>query len=119
MADDSLFLIDIDKILRKRLRSSLSIIPKFVVSYLGISFCQRGIECLFAGVEDKVSVDFLKACLEFLDAILVKGRKICLKRALYFCIQPSLGGQDGVALGYVLEILYGGKVERNIWSTTC
>ena len=34
MADDSLFLIDIDKILREKAPKHVKYIPKFVVSYL-------------------------------------------------------------------------------------
>ncbi len=73
----------------------------------------RGIECLFAESKDKVGVDFLKACLEFLDAnIVVKGEENLPKEGLYtFVSNHPLGGQDGVALGYVLGSFYGGKVK--------
>ena len=52
----------------------------------------------------KFGVDFLKACLEFLDAnIVVKGEENLPKEGLYtFVSNHPLGGQDGVALGYVL-----------------
>ena len=63
--------------------------------------------------KDKVGVDFLKACLEFLDAnIVVKGEENLPKEGLYtFVSNHPLGGQDGVALGYVLGSFYGGKVK--------
>ena len=55
----------------------------------------------------------MKACLEFLDAnIVVKGEENLPKEGLYtFVSNHPLGGQDGVALGYVLGSFYGGKVK--------
>lgn len=54
--------------------------------------------------KDKVGVDFLGACLEFLDAKLeVKGLENIPKDGLYtFVSNHPLGGQDGVSLGYIL-----------------
>ena len=101
MADDSLFLIDIDKILRQKAPKYYKYIPKFVVSYL-----KRIVH------QEELNV-FLKACLEFLDAkIVVKGEENLPKDGLYtFVSNHPLGGQDGVALGYVLGTFYDGKVK--------
>ena len=110
MADDSLFLIDIDKILREKAPKQSKYIPKFVVSYLKHIVHQEELNVFLRESKDKVGVDFLKACLEFLDAnMMVKGRKICI-RGLYF-VSNIPGWQDGVALGYVLGSFYGGKVK--------
>lgn len=74
MADDSLFLIDIDKILREKAPKQSKYIPKFVVSYLKHIVHQEELNVFLRESKDKVGVDFLKACLEFLDAnIVVKG----------------------------------------------
>ena len=113
MADDSLFLIDIDKILREKAPKQSKYIPKFVVSYLKHIVHQEELNVFLRESKDKVGVDFLKACLEFLDAnIVVKGEENLPKEGLYtFVSNHPLGGQDGVALGYVLGSFYGGKMK--------
>ena len=104
MADDSLFLIDIDKVLREKAPKYYKYIPGFVVSYLKRIVHQEELNVFLRDSKDKVGVDFLKACLEFLDAnIVVKGEENLPKEGLYtFVSNHPLGGQDGVALGYIL-----------------
>ena len=113
MADDSLFLIDIDKVLREKAPKYYKYIPKFVVSYLKRIVHQEELNVFLSESKDKVGVDFLKACLEFLDAnIVVKGEENLPTEGLYtFVSNHPLGGQDGVALGYVLGSFYKGKVK--------
>ena len=113
MADDSLFLIDIDKVLREKAPKYYKYIPRFVVSYLKRIVHQEELNVFLRDSKDKVGVDFLKACLEFLDAIIVvKGEENLPKEGLYtFVSNHPLGGQDGVALGYVLGSFYNGKVK--------
>ena len=113
MADDSLFLIDIDKVLREKAPKYYKYIPKFVVSYLKRIVHQEELNVFLRESKDKVGVDFLKACLEFLDAnIVVKGEENLPTEGLYtFVSNHPLGGQDGVALGYVLGRHYDGKVK--------
>ena len=113
MADDSLFLIDIDKVLREKAPKYYKYIPKFVVSYLKRIVHQEELNVFLRESKDKVGVDFLKACLEFLDAnIVVKGEENLPTEGLYtFVSNHPLGGQDGVALGYVLGSFYKGKVK--------
>ncbi len=113
MADDSLFLIDIDKVLREKAPKYYKYIPKFVVSYLKRIVHQEELNVFLYESRDKMGVDFLKACLEFLDAkIVVKGEENLPREGLYtFVSNHPLGGQDGVALGYVLGSFYEGKVK--------
>ena len=113
LADDSLFLIDIDKVLREKAPKYYKYIPRFVVSYLKRIVHQEELNVFLRDSKDKVGVDFLKACLEFLDAnIVVKGEENLPKEGLYtFVSNHPLGGQDGVALGYVLGSFYNGKVK--------
>ena len=113
MADDSLFLIDIDRILREKAPKHVKYIPKFVVSYLKRIVHQDELNVFLKESKDKVGVEFLQACLEFLDAkLIVKGEENLPKDGLYtFVSNHPLGGQDGVALGYVLGTYYGGKVK--------
>ena len=113
MTDDSLFLIDIDKVLREKAPKYYKYIPRFVVSYLKRIVHQEELNVFLRDSKDKVGVDFLKACLEFLDAnIVVKGEENLPKEGLYtFVSNHPLGGQDGVALGYILGSFYNGKVK--------
>lgn len=111
MTDDSLFLIDVDKILRTKAPKQYKYIPKFVVSYLKKIVHQDEINVFLNESKDKLGVDFLEACMEFLDAkVEVKGIENLPKEGLYtFVSNHPLGGQDGVALGYVLGRHYDGK----------
>ena len=113
MADDSLFLIDIDKILQTKAPKHSKYIPKFVVSYLKRIVHQEELNVFLCDSKDKVGVDFLEACLEFLDAKLdVKGLENIPKDGLYtFVSNHPLGGQDGVSLGYILGRRFDGKVK--------
>ena len=113
MADDSLFLIDVDEILRAKAPKHYKYIPKFVISYLKKIVHQDEINVFLAETKDKVGVDFLEACMDFLDAkVEVKGLENLPKdRLCTFVSNHPLGGQDGVALGYVLGRQYEGKVK--------
>ena len=68
MTDDSLFLIDVDKILRTKASKHYKYIPKFVTSYLKRIVHQDEINIFLDESKDKVGVDFLEACMDFLDA---------------------------------------------------
>lgn len=106
-------MIDIDKVLREKAPKYYKYIPGFVVSYLKRIVHQEELNVFLRDSKDKVGVDFLKACLEFLDAnIVVKGEENLPKEGLYtFVSNHPLGGQDGVALGYILGSFYNGKVK--------
>ena len=58
-------------------------------------------------------MDFLKASLDFLDAkLVVKGEENLPAQGLCtFVSNHPLGGQDGLALGYVLGTRYDGKIK--------
>lgn len=113
MADDSLFLIDVDKILREKAPKHYKYIPRFVVSYLKRIIHQEEINVFLRDSKDQVGVDFLKASMEFLDTkVDVKGLENLPKDGLFtFVSNHPLGGQDGVALGYVLGEYFDGKVK--------
>ena len=98
MADDSLFLIDIDKVLREKAPKYYKYIPRFVVSYLKRIVHQEELNVFLRDSKDKVGVDFLKACLEFLD----RGegrRKSTERRTLHLCLQSSVGRPGWCGLG--------------------
>ena len=113
MIVDSLFLIDIDNILRTKVPKYYKYIPKFLISYLKKIIHQEELNVFLLESKDQLGVDFLEASLHFLDAkIEVKGIENLPKDGLYtFVSNHPLGGQDGVALGYVLGRHFDGKVK--------
>ena len=81
MADDFIFLIDIDKILKTKAGKKSKYIPRFVTSYLKRIVHQDELNVFLHDSKDKVGVEFLEACMEFLDAKWkLKVWKTCLKR---------------------------------------
>lgn len=111
MADDSVFLLDIEHILRTKAPGKR--IPKFLISYLKKIIHQDEINVFLKESKDEIGVDFLEASMRFLDAeIDVKGKENLPEGGLYtFVSNHPLGGQDGVALGYLLGRHYQGKVK--------
>jgi putative hemolysin len=112
--DDLLFLIDIEAVLREKAPKYYKYIPTFLISYLKKIIHQEEINFFVCGSgKNKTGVDFLEATLKFLDTkIEVKGIKNLPGEGLYtFVSNHPLGGQDGVALGYVLGRYYNGKVK--------
>ena len=113
MTDSSAFLIDVDKILQTKAPDKYKLIPKFVISYLKRIVHQDEINPFLEESKDKIGVDFLEATMKFLDIhIVVKGEENLPKEGLCtFASNHPLGGQDGVALGYILGKHYNGKVK--------
>ena len=113
MSDNSLFLIDIDKILHEKAPRHIKYISRPFISYLKKIAHQEELNAFLIESKDKIGVEFLEACLEFLDAnLIVNGEENISKDGLYtFVSNHPLGGQDGVALGYVLGKFFDGKVK--------
>ena len=113
MADDSIFLIDIDKILKQKAGKKARWVPGFVISYLKHIVHQDEINEFLCGVTDKKGVAFLDECMKYLDAKLdVRGLENLPEAGkCTFVSNHPLGGQDGVALGWLLGNHYGGKVK--------
>lgn len=113
MADDSQFLIDIDKILQAKAGNKAKYVPGFVTSYLKRIVHQDEINEFLSRVEGKVGVDFLEEGMQFLDTKLdVHGLENLPDSGLCtFVSNHPLGGQDGVALGYLLGKHYNGRIK--------
>ena len=114
MAADSQFLIDIDQILRAKAGGKAKYVPRFVVSYLKRIVHQDEVNGFLLQVGDKSGVDFLEEAMRFLDTKLkVHGlENLPDDHRLYtFVSNHPLGGQDGVALGYLLGKHYDGKIK--------
>ena len=80
MTDDSLFLIDIDKILRTKAPKHYKYIPKFIVSYLKKIVHQEEINVFLRESKDKLG--------EF------TGRWF-----IYICVQSSVGRTRWCSIG--------------------
>lgn len=113
MADDSIFLIDIDKILKDKAGDKAKRVPRFLVSYLKKILHQDEINEFLVSVADKRGVDFVEACMSYLDITLeVEGKENLPENGLCtFVSNHPLGGQDGIALGYLLGKHYDGRIK--------
>lgn len=114
MADDSVFLIDIDKVLKEKAPEKAKYVPGFVVSYLKRIVHQDELNVFFKQAAGKQGVEFAKAALDFLDnKIVVQGEEnLPLDgRLCTFVSNHPLGGADGLALGAVIGGHYQGKIK--------
>ncbi len=113
MVDDSVFLIDIDKVLRSKVQGKYKYIPKFLISYLKKIVHQEELNAYMEEAKDRIGVDFLESNMDFLDAkVEIEGIENLPEGGLYtFVSNHPLGGLDGVAVGYVLGKHYNGKIK--------
>ena len=114
--DKAPFQIDIDEILRSKAGPKAKRIPRFIVSWLKRRLHQDQVNDFLRIIGDKEGVPWLKGCLDFLDTKLeVKGLENLPSdadgRRFTFVSNHPLGGQDGVALGYVLGTHYDGRIK--------
>lgn len=110
------FQIDIDEILRSKAGPKAKRIPRFIVAWLKRRLHQDQVNDFLRIIGDKEGVPWLKGCLDFLDTKLeVKGLENLPSdadgRRFTFVSNHPLGGQDGVALGYVLGTHYDGRIK--------
>lgn len=108
-----MFLVDIDKVVREKAGKKADRIPRFLISYLKRIVHQDEINAFLTRVADKTGVDFLEACVEYLDIRLeVEGiENLPAEGLCTFVSNHPLGGQDGIALGYILGKHYGGRIK--------
>ena len=114
--DKAPFQIDIDEILRSKAGPKAKRIPRFIVAWLKHRLHQDQVNDFLRIIGDKEGVPWLKGCLDFLDTKLeVKGLENLPSdadgRRFTFVSNHPLGGQDGVALGYVLGTHYDGRIK--------
>ncbi|MDY4459427.1 MAG: glycerol acyltransferase [Alloprevotella sp.] len=114
--DKAPFQIDIDEILRSKAGPKAKRIPRFIVAWLKRRLHQNQVNDFLRIIGDKEGVPWLKGCLDFLDTKLeVKGLENLPSdadgRRFTFVSNHPLGGQDGVALGYVLGTHYDGRIK--------
>lgn len=110
------FQIDVDEILRSKAGEKAKRIPRFVVSWLKRRLHQDQVNDFLQKAGDQEGVPWLKAVLDYLDTkVEVKGLENLPSdadgRRFTFVSNHPLGGQDGVALGYVLGTHYEGRIK--------
>ena len=115
-AEKAPFQIDVDEILRSKAGEKAKRIPRFVVSWLKRRLHQDQVNDFLQKVGDQEGVPWLKAVLDHLDTkVEVKGLENLPSdadgRRFTFVSNHPLGGQDGVALGYVLGTHYEGRIK--------
>lgn len=113
MEDNSLSLIDVDKMLGQKLGAKATYVPGFVRNYLKKLIHQDELNQFLVESKDKTGVPFLKACVEFLDdKVTVKGmEKLPEGGPFTFVSNHPLGALDGVAIGSIIGEHYNGKIK--------
>lgn len=111
------FQIDVEKMLKDKLGSKAKFVPRFLINWLKrILHVDELNEFLLTDGSNKVGMEWLDACVKFLDSTLVVQTNINgeIKPGLdalpsneggrYFTIVSNhpLGGEDGVALGSII-----------------
>lgn len=106
--------IDIDEVLKGKMGPKAKFVPGFMVSWLKRIAHQDQVNAFLWESRDKVGVDWLEACVKYLDMTLkIEGKENLPspddKRLYTFVSNHPLGGEDGVALGAVIGRRYDGR----------
>lgn len=104
--------IDVDKVLRERLRKHYKYIPRFVVRWLERVICQDKLNAILLKMADKNSVDAATAALDEMDiTVNVSGLENLPNGRYMFVSNHPLGGLDGLALISLLGNRYDKKIK--------
>jgi len=106
--------IDIEKVLKDKMGAKAKFVPGFLVRWLKRIVHQDEINAFLWENRDKTGVEWLEACVLYLDMTLEIVGKENLpaaddKRLYTFVSNHPLGGQDGVALGAVIGRHFDGR----------
>jgi putative hemolysin len=106
--------IDIDNILREKMGTKAKFVPRPLVAWLKRIAHQDEVNAFLWESRDKSGVDWLEACVEYLDMTLeVEGKENLPApddgRLYTFVSNHPLGGVDGVALGAIIGRHYDGR----------
>ena len=99
--------IDIEKVLKDKMGAKAKFVPGFLVRWLKRIVHQDEINAFLWESRDKTGVEWLEACVSYLDIKLeIEGKENLPaaddKRLYTLVSNHPLGGQDGVALGAVI-----------------
>ena len=106
--------IDIDAILKGKMGTKAKFVPGFLVRWLKRIAHQDQVNAFLWDNRDKTGVDWLEACVKYLDMTLeVEGKENLPDpsdgRLYTFVSNHPLGGEDGVALGAIIGRHYDGR----------
>lgn len=106
--------IDIEKVLKDKMGAKAKFVPGFLVRWLKRIVHQDEINAFLWESRDKTGVEWLEACVSYLDIKLEIVGKENLpaaddKRLYTLVSNHPLGGQDGVALGAVIGRHFDGR----------
>ena len=106
--------IDIDAILKGKMGTKAKFVPGFLVQWLKRIAHQDQVNAFLWDNRDKTGVDWLEACVKYLDMTLeVEGKENLPDpsdgRLYTFVSNHPLGGEDGVALGAIIGRHYDGR----------
>jgi len=106
--------IDIDRILKEKMGAKAKYVPNFLVRWLIRIAHQDDVNAFLWDNRDKVGVEWLEACVKYLDLKLeVEGKENLPasddKKLYTFVSNHPLGGADGVALGSIIGRHYNGR----------
>jgi putative hemolysin len=106
--------IDIEKVLKDKMGAKAKFVPGFLVRWLKRIVHQDEINAFLWESRDKTGVEWLEACVSYLDIKLeIEGKENLPaaddKRLYTFVSNHPLGGQDGVALGAVIGRHFDGR----------
>ena len=106
--------IDIDRVLKEKMGAKAKFVPNFLVRWLIRIAHQDDVNAFLWDNRDKVGVEWLEACVKYLDLKLeVEGKENLPasddKKLYTFVSNHPLGGADGVALGSIIGRHYNGR----------
>lgn len=106
--------IDIDRVLKEKMGAKAKYVPNFLVRWLVRIAHQDDVNAFLWDNRDKVGVEWLEACVKYLDLKLeVEGKENLPasddKKLYTFVSNHPLGGADGVALGSIIGRHYNGR----------
>ena len=106
--------IDIEKVLKDKMGAKAKFVPGFLVRWLKRIVHQDEINAFLWESRDKTGVEWLEACVSYLDIKLeIEGKEnlpAANDKRLYTLVSNHpLGGQDGVALGAVIGRHFDGR----------
>ena len=106
--------IDIDRVLKEKMGAKAKYVPNFLVRWLIRIAHQDDVNAFLWDNRDKVGVEWLEACVKYLDLKLEVEGKANLpasddKKLYTFVSNHPLGGADGVALGSIIGRHYNGR----------
>ncbi len=114
MANVSEKTIDIEKVLKDKMGAKAIFVPGFLVRWLKRIVHQDEINAFLWENRDKTGVEWLEACVSYLDIKLeIEGKENLPaaddKRLYTLVSNHPLGGQDGVALGAIVGRHFEGR----------